>query len=122
MLISLGRFAAFGPVETLFTNTFARMGLDMSWGVIMIVIGIGNIAAVFMLNRTATVVVYGITSITLLWTWFLAYFIGVVYTPTVESCLWVGIALFIGAAYEATISKKIRCVRKEKLRNGDPSN
>lgn len=122
MLISMGRFAVYGPIETLFTSTLGRMGLNVSWGIIMIFIGIGNIAVVFIPNRTPTVVMYGITAITLLWTWFLAYFVGGIYTPTVEACLWVGIALLVGAAYEANISKRIRCVRKEEIRNGDPSN
>ena len=120
-LISLGRFAAFGAQDTLFTQTLARAGIESFWGWTMILVGMFKVAAAsgFLrkLDETAelprsSVVSHLASGFVLLWTWIVCSLMYGLQTPTVDACLGVGVVLLIGGFVEANRSKEIRNGRR----------
>ena len=111
-MISLGKFAVWSPIDTLFSQTLGRLGLETEWGVIMIGMGALQIVTAFVPWRTALVVCYGMSGIVLCWTYVIVGLAGKLSTPTVDACLGVGIVMLIAAVSKARQSVCIRSYQK----------
>lgn len=107
-MLVLGRFALFSPIDTLFSQSLARMGLQDSWGVVMIASGVCLAASTITPWRLFQVLSYGVSGLVLCWTYILVGWVGKISTPTVDACLGVGIVMLL-----ATVSKARQsvCVR-----------
>jgi len=119
-MISLGRFAAFGVHDTLFTQTLARAGMEALWGWVMIAVGVFKVVAGCGLLRfldehpelpRSTVVAHLASGFVLMWTWIVCYLMYGLSTPTVDACGAVSVVLLAGAYLEAQKGKVIRCGR-----------
>lgn len=113
LMIIMGRFAAFSPVDTMFTQTLSRLGLETEWGVIMIVVGSAQIATAFIPWRAGLVAVYGASGTILCWTWVMVGWLGQLSTPTVDVCLGVGIVMLIAAVSKARQSMCVRAFHRQ---------
>lgn len=111
-MIAMGRFAAFSPVDTLFTQVLTRLGMETEWGVVMILNGIALVVTAFIPWRAALVAVYGTSGLTLCWTWILVGWIGRLNTPTVDVCLGVGVVMLIAAVSKARQSVCVRAFQR----------
>lgn len=111
-MVLIGRFAAFSPLDTLFTQALSRLGLETIWRLIMILIGSALIATAFVPWRPVLVVVYGLGGLVLCWTWVLVGLLGGVSTPTVDVCLGGGIVLLIAAVAKARQSVCVRAFQR----------
>ena len=120
-LMSLGRFAAFGGHDPLFTHTLAKAGMEQSWGWTMILVGAFKIAAGCGCMRwmdeqphipRSSVVAHLTSGAVLLWTWIVCGLLYGLSTPTIEACGAVGLVLLIGGYVEARKAKVMRCGRR----------
>lgn len=111
-MIQLGKFAVFSPIDTLFSQNLARIGLETEWGVIMISVGLLQIVAAFVPWRTALVLCYGLSGLVMCWTYVIVGLAGKLSTPTVDACLGVGIVMLIAAVSKARQSVCIRSYQK----------
>jgi len=110
-MLVLGRFAAFGDRDTLFTNTLARQGLETFWGSVLILVGGAIVLTSYFRHRGLTVLMHGVTAFVMIWTWYIAAVIGGVHTPTVELALGLGLFLAAATLAEALESVNIRRCR-----------
>lgn len=119
-MISLGRFAAFGEQDTLFTTTLSRAGMETLWGWVMIASGAFQVAAGGGFLRwldehpelpRSTVVSHLASGLVLSWTWIVCYLMYGLSTPTVDACGAVSLVLLAGAYREAHQGKMVRCGR-----------
>ena len=111
-MISLGKFAVWSQIDTLFSQTLGRMGMETQWGIVMIAIGIVQIVTAFVPWRTALVVTYGVSGIVLCWTYIVVGLVANLSTPTVDACLGVGVVMLIAAVSKARQSVCIRAYQR----------
>lgn len=115
-MILLGRFAAFGVLDTRFTATLARIDMEYTWGVIMVASGILQCLAAFTPWRAWQVYTYGWSGLVLMWTYIMTALILGLNTPTVDACLGVGLIMLIATAAKAQQSVMVRSCRRENER------
>lgn len=107
LIIMMG-FYVFGPQETLFTNTLARLGIEYFWGSLMIAVGLIHMTSAFMPHiRLFNWFAHTVTSIVTAWTFFLMTSMGT-NTPTINACLVIAIGSAITMLKDALEGVKIR--------------
>lgn len=111
-MVSLGKFAVWGSVDTLFTQSLARLGIETAWGLVMVSAGLLQIITAFVPWRTLLVATYGMSGIVMLWTYVLVGLIGGRTTPTIDACLGVGVVMLIAAVSKARQSVCIRAFQR----------
>jgi hypothetical protein len=109
IMVSLGSYV-FQPMETLFTNTLARMEIEEFWGGLMICTGLLMMTAAFMPGRRIlNWLAHAITAIVCGWTYIIMMHLGTS-TPTINACLIISIASLATMLRDALEGEKIRGV------------
>lgn len=111
VLVVMGMYA-FSPMDTTFTATLARMGLEESWGVAMIVGGLTLGLSSTVHHRYARWVGNMGGMLVSGWTFSLCWTAGML-TPTVAACGVIAVGCVIAMMRDAFAGREYRCMLRE---------
>ena len=111
VLICMGLYA-FGPIDTWFTASLARMGIEHAWGWLMIGSGLLLSAAAVVPNRQLRWAGHAVAMFASAWTFWLMWPTGVM-TPTVSGCGVIAIVCASWMLRDALDGKRFRCMLRE---------